>query len=175
MGPRWPHWMAPAASARLGAGAGGLVWVGAGQASGFVSSVDPRPSGMKTLFLVLLAGLLDVDQAHALMCFSCKDQKSNWSCLKPTVCASTDKYCVTMVTSASIGKVVDFGRYLNKGCSPICPGPSVDLGVMAVGTQCCTDNLCNVSAAGGGPRLSAAALGLGLLLSLLAALLRPGL
>lgn len=78
---------------------------------------------------------------------------------------------MTLFTCA--GKVVDFGRTLNKGCSPICPGPSVDIGVMAVGTHCCQSFLCNFSAADGGLRVSATVLGLGLLLSLISALLRP--
>lgn len=72
------------------------------------------------------------------------------------------------------GNVVDFGYTLNKGCSPICPGPSVNLGVASVGTHCCQSFLCNISAADGGLRASAAVLGLGLLLSLLSALLRFG-
>ncbi|XP_004697680.1 lymphocyte antigen 6E, partial [Echinops telfairi] len=73
------------------------------------------------------------------------------------------------------GNLVDFGRTLNKMCSPICPGPSVNLGVVAVGTHCCQSSLCNISAAGGGPRVCTALLGLGLLLSLLVALLQPSL
>ncbi|XP_007938746.1 lymphocyte antigen 6E-like [Orycteropus afer afer] len=124
---------------------------------------------------VLLAALLAVDPACSLVCFSCKDQKSNFYCLKPTVCSDSDNYCVTMSASAGIGNMVDLGRTLNKGCSPICPGASIDLGVVAMGTHCCQSFLCNISAAGGGPQVSATVLGLGVLLSLLAALLRPSL
>lgn len=72
------------------------------------------------------------------------------------------------------GKLVDFGHTLNKGCSPICPSPSVNLGVASIGTYCCQSFLCNVSTAGRGLRASAALLGLGLLLSLLSALPRLG-
>lgn len=117
---------------------------------------------------LLLALLLAVQPARALVCFSCTNQQSNLYCLKPTVCSSTDKYCVTVSASAGIGNLVDFGHTLNKGCSPICPGPSVDAGVVAVGTHCCQSFLCNISAADGGLRASAMMLGLGLLLSLLA-------
>ena len=76
--------------------------------------------------------------------------------------------------SSCLGNLVDFGHTLNKGCSPICPSPSINLGVASVGTYCCQSFLCNISTAGGGLRASAAVLGLGLLLSLLSALQRLG-
>lgn len=119
---------------------------------------------------VLLAMLLAAGPARALVCFSCTNQKSNLYCLKPTVCSSSDNYCVTMAASGGIGNLVDFGYSLNKGCSSVCPGPSVDVGVVAVGTHCCQSFLCNFSAADGGLRASALLLGLGALLSLLLAL-----
>nr|XP_004656434.1 lymphocyte antigen 6E [Jaculus jaculus]XP_044999941.1 lymphocyte antigen 6E [Jaculus jaculus]XP_044999942.1 lymphocyte antigen 6E [Jaculus jaculus] len=124
------------------------------------------------VFLPVLLAVLSVEQAHSLMCFSCTDQKSNWYCLKPTVCADTDNYCVTLSAAAGIGNI-NLGYTLNKGCSPVCPGPSINLGVAAVGTKCCESFLCNFSTAGHGLRASAPLLGLGLLLSLLT-LLRLG-
>lgn len=144
----------------------------------FFAFVRPRrdtcPPRMKVLLPVLLAALLGVERAHSLVCFSCTNKNSNFYCLKPTICSDSDNYCVTVSASAGIGNVVDFGYTLNKGCSPICPGPSVNLGVASVGTHCCQSFLCNISAADGGLRASAAVLGLGLLLSLLSALLRFG-
>uniref|UniRef100_A0ABI7VU04 UPAR/Ly6 domain-containing protein n=1 Tax=Felis catus TaxID=9685 RepID=A0ABI7VU04_FELCA len=112
--------------------------------------------------------------SHSLVCFSCTNQNSNFYCLKPTICSDSDNYCVTVSASAGIGNLVDFGHTLNKGCSPICPSPSINLGVASVGTYCCQSFLCNISTAGGGLRASAAVLGLGLLLSLLSALQRLG-
>lgn len=82
---------------------------------------------------------------------------------------------MTVSAAAGIGNVVDFGHSLNKGCSPVCPAPpNIDLGVASMGTYCCQSFLCNISAADGGLRASTAMLGLGLLLSLLSALLRLG-
>ncbi|XP_005395804.1 PREDICTED: lymphocyte antigen 6E-like [Chinchilla lanigera] len=128
-------------------------------------------SSMKVFLPVLLAALLGVEQAHSLMCFSCTNQKSNFYCLWPTVCSDSDNYCVTFSASGGIGKLVDFGYSLNKGCSPTCLGTSVNMGVLKVGTTCCSNSLCNFSAAGGGPQASAPLLSLGLLLSLLSAML----
>lgn len=42
--------------------------------------------------------------ARALMCFSCRGQKSNFFCLKPTICSSEDSYCVTSTASLGIGE-----------------------------------------------------------------------
>ncbi|KAB0359775.1 hypothetical protein FD754_003931 [Muntiacus muntjak] len=129
---------------------------------------------MKVFLPLLLAALLGVERAHCLMCFTCQNQKSNWYCLKPTICSDTDSYCVTMSTSAGLANVVDLGYSLNKFCSPICGSTSISLGVASMGTSCCQSFLCNISAADGMPRASTPVLGLGLLLSLLAALLRAG-
>ncbi|TEA39699.1 hypothetical protein DBR06_SOUSAS3410173, partial [Sousa chinensis] len=129
---------------------------------------------MKVFLPVLLAALLGVERAHSLVCFCCVNKNSNWYCLKPTVCSDTDNYCVSISASAVIGNVVDFGYTLNKGYSPFCPIPSVNLRVASVDTRCCQSILCNISAADRGLRASAAVLGLGLLLSLLSALLRFG-
>ena len=38
------------------------------------------------------------------MCFSCTDQKSNFYCLKPTICSNSDNYCVTISAAAGIGE-----------------------------------------------------------------------
>ncbi|XP_012880634.1 PREDICTED: lymphocyte antigen 6E-like [Dipodomys ordii] len=128
-------------------------------------------SSLRVFLPVLLAVIMGVEQGHSLVCFSCTNQQSNFYCLKPTICSDSDNYCVTLSASAGIGNVVDFGYTLNKGCSPICPGPSINVGVASVGTHCCQSFLCNISAAGGGPRVSGPLLGLGLLLSLLSVLL----
>ncbi|KAM4864756.1 lymphocyte antigen 6E isoform 1-T2 [Thomomys bottae] len=126
---------------------------------------------MRVFLPVLLAALLGVEQGNSLVCFSCTNQQSNFYCLKPTICSDSDNYCVTLSASGGIGKVVDFGYSLNKGCSPICPGPSINVGVASLGTHCCQSFLCNLSAAGGGPQASGPVLGFGLLLSLLSVLL----
>ena len=140
--------------------------------------------------------------AHSLVCFTCQNVQSNWYCLKPTICFNTDSYCVTVSASAGLSEcgcwvarltpkppdpssthslvsggtenVVDLGYSLYKLCSPICGSTSLNFGVASMDTSCCQSFLCNISAAGRGPRASTLVLGLGLLLSLLVALLRFG-
>ncbi|KAM9689540.1 lymphocyte antigen 6E isoform 1-T2 [Dama dama] len=126
---------------------------------------------MKVFLPLLLAALLGVEQAHCLMCFTCQNQKSNWYCLKPTICSDTDSYCVTTSVSAGLKGMVDLGYSLNKFCSPICGSTNLNFGVASMDSSCCQSFLCNISAADGVPRASTPVLGLGLLLSLLAALL----
>lgn len=129
---------------------------------------------MKVFLPLLLAALLGVERAHCLVCFTCQDKQSNWDCLKPTICSDTDSYCVTVSASAGLKNVVNLGYSLYKFCSPICGSTSLNLGLASMDTSCCQSFLCNISAAGRGPRASSPVLGLGLLLSLLAALLRFG-
>lgn len=59
---------------------------------------------MKVFLPMLLAALLGVEQAHSLVCFTCNNQKSNFYCLKPTVCSDSDKYCVTVSAAAGFGE-----------------------------------------------------------------------
>ncbi|ERE82855.1 lymphocyte antigen 6E-like protein [Cricetulus griseus] len=141
---------------------------------------------MRVFLPVLLAALLGVEQAHSLICFSCTDQKSNMKCLWPTVCPSSDNYCVTVSAAAGFGDAhyvlplnltlhtgnVNLGYTLNKGCSEICPRENinVNLGVASINSYCCQHSFCNISTAGLGLRASIPLLGLGLLLSLLALL-----
>ncbi|XP_004639031.1 lymphocyte antigen 6E-like [Octodon degus] len=129
---------------------------------------------MKVFLQVLLAALLGVEQACSLMCFSCTKQKSNFYCLWPTICSKLDNYCVTQSISTGTGKIVDYGYSLSKACSAICPISSFDNYVTVVDNKCCSTSLCNFSAAGSGPQASAPLLSLGVLLSLLSAMLWLG-
>lgn len=161
----------------------------------------PPASCPYTLHLDIFCSLSPSSTAHSLVCFSCTNQNSNFYCLKPTICSDSDNYCVTISAAAGVGEcwpgsqasphpilsllplhspsfsgagnIVDLGHSLNKGCSPVCPAPpSINIGVASMGTHCCQSFLCNISAADGGLRASTTVLGLGLLLSLLSALLR---
>ncbi|XP_008843183.1 lymphocyte antigen 6E [Nannospalax galili] len=128
-------------------------------------------SSMRVLLPVLLGALLGVERVHSLYCYSCEDQKSNWHCLWPVKCSSTDSYCYTLSASAGLGNL-NFGYTLNKGCAPICPTKKVDFGygVLTVDSRCCEYSFCNFSTASRGLHASVTLLGLGLLLSLVALL-----
>uniref|UniRef100_A0A8D1LQN5 Snake toxin/toxin-like domain-containing protein n=1 Tax=Sus scrofa TaxID=9823 RepID=A0A8D1LQN5_PIG len=121
---------------------------------------------MKVFLLALLAALLGVERAHSLVCFCCMNKNSKFYCLKPTICSDQTTTAWSSLHLTASGTAA---------CSPIGPGPSVNLSVASVGTHCCQSFLCNISVTHGGLLASATVLGLGLLLSLLSALLRFGL
>ena len=104
---------------------------------------------MKVFLPLLLAALLGVEQAHCLMCFTCQNQKSNWYCLKPTICSDTDSYCVTVSASIGLKNLVGFSYSLHKFCSRTCGSSSVSIGVASMDMSCCQSFLCNISAADG--------------------------
>ncbi|XP_033012048.1 lymphocyte antigen 6E-like [Lacerta agilis] len=59
---------------------------------------------MKTSFLVpICVLLLCTNEVHPLVCFTCEQSSSNWSCLKATKCSENDNHCVTTVASFKIG------------------------------------------------------------------------
>uniref|UniRef100_A0A8D2LS62 Snake toxin/toxin-like domain-containing protein n=1 Tax=Varanus komodoensis TaxID=61221 RepID=A0A8D2LS62_VARKO len=55
---------------------------------------------------------------HALWCYRCENEPSNWNCIKLVKCAETDSYCSTTVTTSRQGKDTDYR--LSKGCAPTC-------------------------------------------------------
>ncbi|XP_067386166.1 lymphocyte antigen 6E-like [Emydura macquarii macquarii] len=100
---------------------------------------------MKAFLLALLTAVLCVERAHSLVCFSCKDESSNWACMTPTTCPSDANYCVTTYLGAGIGG--QSGQSISKGCSSICPSAGINLGVIAASVSCCSSFLCNISGA----------------------------
>ncbi|MXQ93625.1 hypothetical protein E5288_WYG022294 [Bos mutus] len=116
--------------------------------------------------------------AQSLCCYSCGNlgKFSNLNHCPTSKCSSNSTVCYTGNLTKTIENenVVDLGYSLYKFCSPICGSTSLNFGVASMDTSCCQSFLCNISAAGRGPRASTLVLGLGLLLSLLVALLRFG-
>ncbi|XP_044859024.1 lymphocyte antigen 6E-like isoform X1 [Mauremys mutica] len=98
---------------------------------------------MKAFLLTLLVAVLCVEQAHSLVCFTCKDASSNWDCLASTTCASDENYCVTTYLGAGIGG--HSGQSISKGCSSVCPSGGINIGIAATSVSCCSSFLCNTS------------------------------
>ncbi|XP_034981808.1 lymphocyte antigen 6E-like [Zootoca vivipara] len=99
---------------------------------------------MKTCFLVLLCVLLFcTNEVHPLVCFTCEQSSSNWSCLKPTKCSENDKHCLTTVASFKIG-FLTMQKRITKRCSPSCPNLNMDMGIGSFGTSCCQSSFCNL-------------------------------
>ncbi|CAM4493580.1 unnamed protein product [Lepidochelys kempii] len=95
---------------------------------------------MKAFLVALLAAALCAEQGHSFMCYTCQGETSNKYCMKISMCAKEDKYCVT------IKDVIDAGyesKYrISKMCSPECPKMQ---GKTAAKVFCCDKLLCNVN------------------------------
>ncbi|XP_065442410.1 lymphocyte antigen 6E-like isoform X1 [Chrysemys picta bellii] len=100
---------------------------------------------MKAFLLTLLVAVLCVEQAHSLLCFTCKDASSNWECLGSTTCQSDENYCVTTYVGAGIGG--HSGQSISKGCASVCPNSGINIGIAAASVSCCSSSLCNISGA----------------------------
>ncbi|XP_053875316.1 lymphocyte antigen 6E-like [Malaclemys terrapin pileata] len=100
---------------------------------------------MKAFLLTLLVAVLCVEQAHSLVCFTCKDASSNWECLGSTICPSDENYCVTTYLGAGIGG--HSKQSISKGCASICPSGGINIGIAAASVSCCSSFLCNISGA----------------------------
>ncbi|XP_065254993.1 lymphocyte antigen 6E-like [Emys orbicularis] len=100
---------------------------------------------MKAFLLTLLVVVLCVEQAHSLVCFTCKDASSNLECLGSTTCQSDENYCVTTYVGAGIGG--HSGQSITKGCASVCPSGGMNIGIAAASVSCCSSFLCNTSGA----------------------------
>uniref|UniRef100_A0A8C6XFZ2 UPAR/Ly6 domain-containing protein n=1 Tax=Naja naja TaxID=35670 RepID=A0A8C6XFZ2_NAJNA len=57
---------------------------------------------MKAPFAILLAACLCVDGVFSLVCWSCDNVESNWSCWRMQICSNEDSYCATTYSGAGI-------------------------------------------------------------------------
>ncbi|NXM07837.1 LY6E protein, partial [Tyrannus savana] len=87
--------------------------------------------------------------ANALHCYTCKWERSNWSCLKAEKCSEKDEYCVTNVASVGIGECWLCVPSITKKCSETCPNHNFSLGLASYTSHCCQTFLCNLSACPG--------------------------
>ncbi|KAF4022178.1 hypothetical protein G4228_014103 [Cervus hanglu yarkandensis] len=130
---------------------------------------------MKGPLLILLVLALCAELAQSLRCYSCGalSKFPSFNECPTSECNLDSIVCYTGNLTLPVGRagVVDLGYSLSKFCSPICGSTNLNFGVASMDRSCCQSFLCNISAADGTPRASTPVLGLGLLLSLLAALL----
>ncbi|XP_062424431.1 prostate stem cell antigen [Rhea pennata] len=97
---------------------------------------------MKTLLVLLLGAALCTDSGSSLKCYSCTAQVSNSNCKMPVNCKDLET-CKTDV----IG-VIGLFSVISKGCASSCEPSYQDLTVGNRNISCCSNDLCNVNAAG---------------------------
>ncbi|XP_019409118.1 PREDICTED: lymphocyte antigen 6E-like [Crocodylus porosus] len=98
---------------------------------------------MKSFLTVLLATVLYVEQAHALLCYTCNAQPSNDGCLVADDCPDNAKYCSTTVSMSPPGS--PSGIRITKMCMRMCQETFQSHG--NVSTTCCQTDYCNYNSA----------------------------
>uniref|UniRef100_A0A8C3I464 UPAR/Ly6 domain-containing protein n=1 Tax=Chrysemys picta bellii TaxID=8478 RepID=A0A8C3I464_CHRPI len=83
---------------------------------------------------------------HSLMCYTCQGETSNKYCMKISMCAKEDHYCVTIKDVVGAGYKSKYR--ISKMCSPECPKAITKQGKMGAKVFCCDKLLCNVNGAG---------------------------
>ncbi|CAM2107104.1 unnamed protein product [Caretta caretta] len=115
---------------------------------------------MKAFLVALLAAALCAEQGHSFMCYTCQGETSNKYCMKISMCAKEDKYCVTIkdvidavertlqiIPAEALAHHIKGSGYkskyrISKMCSPECPKMQ---GKTAAKVFCCDKLLCNVN------------------------------
>ncbi|XP_065256281.1 lymphocyte antigen 6E-like [Emys orbicularis] len=82
---------------------------------------------------------------HSLMCYTCQGETSNKYCMKISMCAKEDNYCVTIKDVVGAGYKSKYR--ISKMCSPECPKTIMKQGKTGAKVFCCDKLLCNVNGA----------------------------
>ncbi|XP_020667485.1 lymphocyte antigen 6E [Pogona vitticeps] len=100
---------------------------------------------MKTAsFLLCFLGALAlcVQIAHALICFQCENEASNWNCLRATRCSQGERRCVTIGTVTAKGN--DSQVLITKKCAERCPSEKEYPNRALNSLFCCENCWCNL-------------------------------
>ncbi|XP_048338650.1 lymphocyte antigen 6E-like [Sphaerodactylus townsendi] len=91
----------------------------------------------------VLIALVCVHVAHALVCFTCEDQTSNWKCLRMSHCPEDKQRCLTIGTVS--GRDDDSKLLITKKCVESCPSDREPADRASVSLFCCEKSFCNIA------------------------------
>ncbi|XP_077208999.1 lymphocyte antigen 6E-like [Paroedura picta] len=90
-------------------------------------------------FLAILVGAgLFVGIGRSIMCFTCKEERSNWGCLRLSSCPQNAQKCLTISFYSGTGSRPE--RVVTKMCAPHCPSFSD----YSSSIYCCDHSWCNI-------------------------------
>ncbi|XP_042320648.1 lymphocyte antigen 6E-like [Sceloporus undulatus] len=80
--------------------------------------------------------------AHAMICFSCENETSNWKCLRMSFCSKEEQRCITIGT---VSRTDNSSQVLiTKKCAQRCPSEK-DYPNRALNSLfCCEHTWCNI-------------------------------
>ncbi|XP_058032752.1 lymphocyte antigen 6E-like [Ahaetulla prasina] len=106
--------------------------------------VNRRSNMKKAEVLVVIFGVLVMGTpiADSIICFTCKEQISNWKCQDTTICSEQEKRCVTLGMVSGTGN--DSKVLITKMCAEKCPSEK-DYPEKALSSLfCCDCSWCNI-------------------------------
>ncbi|KAJ6661504.1 hypothetical protein lerEdw1_014413 [Lerista edwardsae] len=89
----------------------------------------------------LLGTVAFVEIAHALVCFSCEGEASNWKCLRMITCPEGAQNCLTIGSRSGNDSMASL--LITKMCSQSCPTLSEKLRRRSSSVYCCGHSWCN--------------------------------
>ncbi|KAM6210741.1 prostate stem cell antigen [Sarcoramphus papa] len=97
---------------------------------------------MKAFLVLLLGAVLCLDSGSSLQCYSCTAQLSNANCQTKVDCKDKEM-CKTEVI-----RLIGLFNIISKGCDSSCESHYEGFSIGNRNISCCSNNLCNVNAAG---------------------------
>ncbi|XP_032619119.1 ly6/PLAUR domain-containing protein 2-like [Chelonoidis abingdonii] len=110
---------------------------------------------MKALLAVLLAGLVCMELAQSLRCYTCKEPTDLSACTLVSNCSENDTACRTTVHSVDSGYPFFGNITVSKSCAKMCIPSDPDGIGESHPDSCCRTDLCNTD---GVPELTANAM-----------------
>ncbi|XP_075776127.1 ly6/PLAUR domain-containing protein 2-like [Pelodiscus sinensis] len=104
---------------------------------------------MKVLLVALLAGLVCVERALTLQCYTCKEPTDLSACTTVTNCSEKATACKTTVLSVDSGYPFFGNITVSKSCAETCVPSDPDGIGEAHPDSCCSTDLCNTDGAPG--------------------------
>ncbi|XP_074841700.1 ly6/PLAUR domain-containing protein 2-like [Carettochelys insculpta] len=112
---------------------------------------------MKALLAALLAGLVSLELAQSLQCYTCKEPTDVSACTTVSNCSEKATACKTTVLSVDSGYPFFGNMTVSKSCAETCMPSDPDGIGESHPDSCCSTDLCNTSNT---PALRANTLGL---------------
>ncbi|KAG6931793.1 secreted LY6/PLAUR domain containing 1, partial [Chelydra serpentina] len=104
---------------------------------------------MKAHLAVLLAGLVCVELAQSLQCYTCEEPTDLTACTTVSNCSEKDTACKTTVYSVDSGYPFFGNITVSKSCAETCVPSDPDGIGESHPDSCCYTDLCNTGGAAG--------------------------
>ncbi|KAM6455887.1 lymphocyte antigen 6E-like [Liasis olivaceus] len=98
-----------------------------------------REEVLVVIFSVLV---MCTQMTHSIICYTCKEQVSNWKCLGMTICSEREQQCVTFGIVSGMGN--NSKVHITKTCAEKCPSERDYPDRVLSSLFCCECSWCNI-------------------------------